>query len=521
MSNNNLQPNIVLTGFMGTGKTSVGRLIAQQLNRPFVDTDEEIVGRAGMSIPEIFVNVGEARFRHLEKEVARELATRRGLVIATGGGMLVDEENRTLMQQSALVVCLNAEPEVLIERLMSASEVEERPLLKENPVENMRALLEKRRAAYATISYQVDTNGKTVEQLAQEIVAMIQSSWLTVDAPGGAYEILIQPGILARMKLHADDFALEGRVIVATNSTLAPLYGEALTRALPNASLVTIADGEQYKTLDIVSKLYTDFLAADADRDTTIVALGGGVLGDTVGFAAATYLRGLRLIQVPTTLLAMVDSSVGGKVGVDLPQGKNLVGAFKQPDGVLIDPDVLKTLPPREWRCGMAEVIKHGLIADTALLNPALHHIERAAEIIRRAVQVKIDIVQRDPYEANERAFLNLGHTFAHAIERVSNYAWLHGEAVGVGLLAAVRLSHRVGLCDHEIADRVEGLLASIGLPWRLTNLDSAALYDAMATDKKRKGGKLRFVLLEGMNKPTLRDDVSRADVIAVLDGLK
>jgi 3-dehydroquinate synthase len=317
------------------------------------------------------------------------------------------------------------------------------------------------------------------------------------------------------------------KTVVVTNTTLAPLYGDALVNALPSAALVTIPDGEQYKTLATVAKLYTDFVAAGLDRSGTVIALGGGVVGDTAGFAAATYMRGVPFVQIPTSLLAMVDSSVGGKVGVDLPQGKNLVGAFKQPDAVLIDTDVLHTLPEREWRCGMAEVIKHGLLADDGLLQLIEagrindSPLQDAPELVRRAVQVKVDVVQQDPFERNIRAHLNLGHTFAHAIEQVSGYAWPHGEAVGVGLLAAARLSFTLGLADAALPERVQRILERVGLPTRIAGFDSSAIYAAMGTDKKWQNGRSRFVLLRGVGKPVIIEDVPRERVITVLDSLE
>ena len=347
------------------------------------------------------------------------------------------------------------------------------------------------------------------------------ADYMRVNAPDGGYDIVIEPGLLAQMERLVEEFKLDGRVVVATNQTLAPLYGEGLARALPNAAVVTMPDGEQYKTLETVAQLYRDFVAAGLDRSGTVIALGGGVVGDTVGFAAATYMRGVRLVQIPTTLLAMVDSGVGGKVGVDISEGKNLVGAFKQPDAVIIDTDALRTLPEREWRCGMAEVIKHGLLADEGLLDPALHIPERAAELVRRAVRVKVDIVQQDPYEKGIRAHLNLGHTFAHAIEQVSGYTWLHGEAVAVGLSAAARLSHRLGLCEDALPDRLDGVLSQVGLPSRLNGLPSESIYAAMGTDKKWRGGHCRFVLLREVGEPVVVEDVPKADVIHVLDELR
>lgn len=341
---------------------------------------------------------------------------------------------------------------------------------------------------------------------------------IAVTSPTNQYDIIIERGALAH--LNAAAYGLTGRCAVVTNITLASLYGEALAQRLPDAILITMPDGEAYKTLDTVARLYANFVQAGLDRGSTVIALGGGVVGDTAGFAAATYMRGVRLVQVPTSLLAMVDSSVGGKTGVDLPEGKNLVGAFKQPEAVLIDPDVLQTLPEREWRCGMAEVIKHALIADPGLLELVFTRDDDAA-LIARAVQVKVDVVQQDPYEQNIRAHLNLGHTFGHAVEQVSGYAWLHGEAVGVGLVAAARLSQALGMLSAEDARQIEAVVARMGLPTRLNGLDPELLYAAMATDKKWQGGHSRFVLLEGLGKPTIVKDVPPEQVIAVLQSLR
>lgn len=344
---------------------------------------------------------------------------------------------------------------------------------------------------------------------------------ILVKTPTSEYPIYIDAGSVAQIGEHVERFGLEGRCVVVTNQDLAHLYGDALVRALPNAVLLTVPDGEQYKTLETVASLYTQMIAAGIDRSSTLVALGGGVIGDSAGFAAATYMRGIRFVQIPTSLLAMVDSSVGGKVGVDLPQGKNLVGAFKQPDFVLIDPDVLKTLPANQWRCGMAETIKHGLLADESLLDAALWSPNRAGELVARAVKVKVDVVEADPYEHHIRAHLNLGHTFAHAVEQVTGYAWLHGEAVGFGLVAAARLSARLGLCDRQLADQVEMIVSEIGLPTHLGDLDVEQIYAAMGTDKKWQSGHSRFVLLEGMCQPVVVENIAKAQVLAVLEGLR
>ena len=327
-----------------------------------------------------------------------------------------------------------------------------------------------------------------------------------VKSPDSTYPIHIEHGLFNQL----DSLIGDRRKIFITNTQLELLY------ELPSP-VITMLPGEQYKNLATVSDLYSQMVKAGADRKSIVVAFGGGVVGDTAGFVAATYMRGVPFIQVPTSLLAMVDSSVGGKVGVDLVQGKNLVGAFKQPEMVIIDPEVLKTLPAEEWRNGMAEIIKHGLIQDEVLLDSSLHTLENAAQLVQRAVQVKVDVVQRDPYEQGERAHLNLGHTFGHAIEQVTSYAWAHGSAVGYGLLAAARLSYALGLCDPSLVDQVDATLESIGLPRELGDLDPEAIYDAMGTDKKWQNGHSRFVLLRGVGQPLIMEDVPREAVIEVL----
>jgi len=340
---------------------------------------------------------------------------------------------------------------------------------------------------------------------------------INVASPEFDYTIKIGSGLLDKI----GEYVPAAPSVVITNTTVASFYGKRLPQLLPNSSVITMPDGEQYKTLETVNGLYPELVTAGLDRSGTIMALGGGVVGDTAGFVAATYMRGVRFVQIPTTLLAMVDSSVGGKVGVDLPQGKNLVGAFKQPEVVIIDPDVLATLPEREWRCGMAEVIKHGFIADEQLLQPELWDKTQAEILIARAVAVKVKIVQEDPYEKTVRAYLNLGHTFAHAIERVSQYSWPHGEAVGVGLVAAARLSYVLGLCSAELSEKVEKVVSTVGLPTRIGDLDPAELFAAMGSDKKWQAGHSRFVLLKAIGQPVIAHDVEAGVVIETLRQLK
>lgn len=525
-----LPPNLVLTGFMGTGKTAVGRAVAARLGRPFVDMDEQIVQRAGMSIPEIFARQGERAFRALEAELVRELAGRRGLVIATGGGALVDPTNRETFCRTGLVICLTASVEAILARV---GEGRGRPLLQagEGAADTrarITALLAQRAAAYAEIPYAVDTTDRSLSQVVDEVLRLAATGRsgllrLPVKAPGGAdYTIWLGSGLLTALPDLLAAIGLNGQVAVVSDTCVAPHWLAPLQTAFaaagrPAATIVVPA-GEAHKNLTTVNRIYEGLVQAGLDRHGVVVAVGGGVVGDMAGFAAATFLRGVAFVQVPTTLLAMVDASVGGKVGVDLPQGKNLVGAFKQPALVVVDPDVLRTLPADEFRHGLAEVVKHGLIGDPDLFAQLEGAGPASLEsLLARALRVKIAVVQRDPYEQGERAHLNLGHTFAHAFEQVSGYTLPHGQAVAVGLVAAAELAAARGLCEPDLPRRVRGLLTRLGLPTSLPGPAPEAVLAAMATDKKRRAGRLRFVLPQALGRVAVYDDVTEAEVLAAL----
>lgn len=515
---------LVLTGFMGTGKTSVGHVVAEKLGRQFVDMDVIIEAKEGMPIPKIFETRGEAYFRAREAEVCAQLALREDLVVATGGGALVNPQNRAHFKD-AFVVCLDATPDEIFSRLHGATN---RPLLASpKPRQRIVELLGARRDAYAQIEWHLETTGKSIDQVAEEIVTLLKPRKINVTAPDIVCPIFVGAGLLARVgkliNLTTDVFSPFCAII--TNPTVRELHAAPVVDSLRargfEPRVIEIPDSEVFKTLDSVRLIYDQLIDAQLDRHSIIFALGGGVIGDLAGYAAATYLRGVSFVQMPTTLLAMVDASLGGKVAVDHPRGKNLVGAFKHPHAVIADTDALATLAPEDFRSGMAEVVKHGILEDVGLFE-MLEAGDWQVDVrkwIARAMQVKINVVARDPLEQGERGKLNLGHTFGHAFELLSQYELQHGEAVAIGLACAARLAERRELCAAGLAARIENLLRAIGLPTRVPRgMAIDAILAAMATDKKRVAARLRFVLPRALGDVVIVDDVTRTEIIAVLE---
>jgi len=334
----------------------------------------------------------------------------------------------------------------------------------------------------------------------------------TVNVPLGERSYDIEIGTnLDQAGPRIKGLGLGQKIAIVVNPTVKELYGKRVVDSLKAQGFmvmsIIIPDGEQYKNLDWANAIYTALLTNGFDRRSLIVALGGGVIGDLAGFAAATYMRGIPFVQVPTTLLAMVDSSVGGKTGVNHPMGKNMIGAFHQPKKVLMDLGVLTSLPKEEFLSGMAEVIKYGVIRDAAFFEYLDKNREKILDldpdalafIIRRSCEIKAEVVSRDEREGGLRAVLNYGHTVGHAIEKAENYTMRHGHAVAIGMVYASRLAHQTGLCDASVPGRVEALIRSFGLPSELSALSRrpsvAELMDTMQIDKKAEGGKVKFVL--------------------------
>lgn len=505
--------NIVLIGFMGTGKTSVGRLLAARTGRTFVDSDEFLTEREGRDIPSIFAEDGEAAFRRKERETIALLANRYRQVIATGGGVVLDPQNMADLRRNGVVVGLLARPESVAQRLMEDTD---RPLLQgKNRLERVQTLLAEREERYRQADIVIQTDDyETPEDVAEEVIRRLtefeQRYERRVEVLLGerSYDIHIGSEIGSKLPEILQDKNVTDPLLVVSNPKVADLYlakiMSGLEKAGRRASVAIVPDGEIYKSLEQAERLYDAAVSAGLERRSAILALGGGVIGDLAGFVAATYLRGIGFIQLPTTLLAQVDSSVGGKVAVNHPHGKNLIGAFYQPLAVLADLATLQTLDAEDFASGLAEVVKSAAIYDQALFEFLEAHVdpinrrdpEIMAEIVERVCHIKAAVVAADEREGGLRAILNYGHTVGHAVEAVTNYtAFRHGEAVAMGMVAAAEMAARMGLCSRSLVERTRGLLQRLKLPIKLPELALSHLKAALYRDKKVDMGEVRFVL--------------------------
>jgi shikimate kinase/3-dehydroquinate synthase len=453
---NALARHLALVGFMGAGKSTLGPQLAARLGRHFVSVDALVEARIGESVAELFATRGEAAFRALEEEAAIDaLARIPAAVIELGGGALGSAETRTALTEYAFVVHLETTPDEAWSRVAQS----DRPLARDPDA--FRALYAERLPRYAEVA---DATTRDLDGTILAAAGIRLAPWR--DALGDA---------------------------VVADARVAELHGIDATYVLP--------PGEAAKTIAEAERLWR---ALTLERSSTLVAVGGGSTTDVAGFVAATYMRGIDWLAVPSTLVGQVDASIGGKVGVDLSEGKNLVGAFHWPAATVIDPALLETLPDDERRNGLAEVVKTGLLAGEALWELD------TPEQIRRCAAFKAAICLRDPYEHGDRAWLNLGHTFAHALEAASGFAVPHGQAVALGLLAALRLS---GLEDD--ARVVEDLLAPIPVA-----VDRDAAWSALQRDKKVRDGEVRLVLLEAPGRPYVTSEIETARVREALDAL-
>jgi len=525
--------NIILVGMMGAGKTTVGKLLAKQLGKAFIDSDEEIQRRTGVTIPHIFDVEGEAGFRTRESAVIMDLLKQDNLVLATGGGAILSAANRTGMKQNGVVVYLKSSVHDLWQRTRHDHN---RPLLQTaNPRAKLQELHELRDPLYLDAADVIIPTGKqSVQILLERLQQKLKDTkpmtgsdknmqTLTVGLAERSYPIHIGSGLLDRVDLLLPHLPRK-RAFIVSNTTVAPLYLKRLSAGLVAGGVqiqsIVLPDGEQYKNNESLGLIYDALLTARSERSTPLIALGGGVIGDITGYAAATYLRGVPFIQIPTTLLSQVDSSVGGKTGINHPLGKNMIGAFYQPRVVLADTTVLNTLPDKELHAGLAEVIKYGLIRDLPFLEWLEANLDKLLArdtaalqyAIARSCQNKAEVVGNDERESGERALLNLGHTFGHAVENGMGYGvWLHGEAVAAGTIMAADLSQRLGWLRAEDVARTRLLFERAGLPAVAPKLGAGKYLQLMGLDKKVADGKIRFVLLKSLGHAVMTGDVPQA----------
>ena len=534
-----LNPNersIVLVGLMGAGKTAIGKRLAAQLGLPFYDADQEIERAAGMSIAEIFRTHGEAYFRAGEKRVIQRLLADGRIVLAPGGGAFMDPETRRTIRERAISIWLRCPLGVLLQRVQGRTH---RPLLNAgNPAETLARLSAERSPIYAQADIIVDGSEDpphvTTTNVINALSAYQAPHRVGVELSQNSYEVLIAANLLSRAGALLAPVLPQPRCVIITDETVAGLHLATLQHSLTETGIahnvLTVPPGETSKTLQTWQYLVESLLEQRVDRHTTIIALGGGVIGDLAGFTAAATLRGLPFVQIPTTLLSQVDSSVGGKTGVNATRGKNLIGAFHQPLLVLADTATLNTLPSRERRNGYAEIVKSALIGDAPFYEWCETHGTAMldgddallAEAVARTVRFKAMVVAGDEREtkpSDGRALLNLGHTFAHALEAETGYgsALLHGEAVATGLVLATHLSAQLGLCPQEDVSRVAAHIAQTGLPSRIAGLPADRLLSHMKQDKKMRAGKLTFVLTKGIGQAFTCSDVPEDAVRATL----
>lgn len=518
--------HVVLAGLSGSGKSSVAGRVSEMLDWVRFDTDAEIERRTGRTIPELFRDSGEPRFREIEASVLRDALSRERVVIATGGGAVVTPEvwaPDLLGSSESLVVWLDADPESLVGRLVEQAEREgskaDRPLLASgDALERLTTMREQRVSWYARADVALDVSNRSCEDISRDVAELArlgrgEESLVTLRVGQAGSAIHVGMGARYRIaELIGQRWPRAQQIWIAVDGNLAPQIQpviEAIQAQSPaRVNALPVTPGEGSKSLGGVSKLYDWMLGGGVERGDVMVAMGGGVVGDLAGYAAATVVRGIGLVQVPTTLLSMVDSSVGGKTGINHAAGKNLIGAYYQPPEVVIDPELLATLPIRERRSGWAEIVKHGVIEASTPggMPPVLFDVlERNATalsslappltpwVIRRNVSLKAAVVEADEREAGIRAHLNFGHTIGHGIE-AAGYSLLHGEAVAVGMAAALAIARELELIDAAFEQRVRDVIDAYGLPLH-ADVDPRTVREKMSSDKKRAAGKQRWVL--------------------------
>lgn len=517
---------IALWGLSGSGKNSVGKALAHLLKRPFLDTDAEIETMTGRSIVDVFAKEGQERFRDLEERAIARVLNEGNAVIALGGGAILRASNRARLAR-ARTVWLRASVATLVSRLTQNQEAASRPLLAGDLESRLTEMVRERQVWYQRAEFQIDTDALSADAIAAHIARVAVDAperagkTLVIASSSRTYSLNTGQGILVELPELLYALNLPRRLWVVSDDQVLAALGDQLTTHLANHGLqvetFAIPAGEASKTIGHAIQVWDWLAQRGAERSEAIVAFGGGVVGDLAGFVAATYLRGVPLIQVPTSLLAQVDSSIGGKTAVDHGLGKNLIGAFYPAHLVLVDTALLHGLPPAQIASGWAEVLKHGVIRDADLFEYIEQHVQALADLtpgptlraIRRSLEIKAAVVEADEREQQLRMILNFGHTIGHALEVSTGYwRYFHGQAVGLGMLAAGWISVELGLWSSTDFDRLRAAIAGLGLPMAAPECEVDAVMAATTRDKKVRGQKLQWVLPTRIGAVTIRDDV-------------
>lgn len=492
---------IVLTGFMGAGKSTIGAALAKAMGLAFFDSDRSIAERQGTSIQEIFAQHGEEGFRKIEADVVRELLGNADGVLALGGGAVTTPGVRDALREHIVVL-------VDVDAATAGARISKSPVARPLADGDLGALLEARLPVYRKVATLTVRDGEVADIVRRLVAVLGDLRAVRVDVPQHPYPVLIGNGAIQHLDLVAGISGAE-KALVISHPSLGN-YSAQVRSSLKgqHTELLEVPEGEATKSLDVAAELVEEMAARSLHRGDLVVTVGGGVISDLGGYVASIYNRGLRVLHVPTTLLGQVDAAIGGKTGVNLSRGKNLVGTFHQPEAVVCDVGVLGSLPEEEFVSGLAEVIKYGLIDDPRILDHLSSHRVAVAErdpdalidMVAASVRVKAKIVAADERESGLRAHLNYGHTFAHAFETVTGYSLRHGHAVSLGMMAAAYASHELGWIQDSFVDLHRRTLQDAGLPVR-AGFQFDDLEPAWRLDKKYSGG-VRFVLLRGPAEP-------------------